>query len=100
MRQDPGCGAYGTNGLANAFCLAGERISVRAGGVAVQDQGLGECGCLVAALLIGQGEDGGRRCRHSERVDETEYVAAKSTGRRPNAAEHVLELAALLQEYR
>ncbi|MNP57977.1 hypothetical protein D3C76_1528500 [compost metagenome] len=89
MRQDPGSGAYCTNGLTNALRLRGERIGVRAGGVAVQDQRFGECGCLVAALLIRQGEDGSSGSRCGERVDEAENVAAESTGRRTNAAEHI-----------
>ncbi|MNL58974.1 hypothetical protein D3C87_1826610 [compost metagenome] len=54
MREDGRSGTYSAYGFANAFGLAGERIRVGARRVAVQDERIGECGCLVAALLVGE----------------------------------------------
>ncbi|MNP13098.1 hypothetical protein D3C76_1053650 [compost metagenome] len=74
-------------------------VGAQACSISILDQRIGEPLGFLGALVVGQSQYAGRCRRRRERIDQAKDVAAHSPGRRPDAAEHVLQLTTLLEEH-
>ena len=89
-----GCTGASSDGAGHVLQLA----HGRAGGIARHDDGAGQGVGLFAALVVGHAKRARSSSGKSEGVDEADDVATQRPGGIACAAEHVSELAALLQE--
>ena len=92
--------ALRADNLADRGGLGLELPDGRAGGVAGQDDGLGEGVGLFAALVVGERKNTSGASGNRERVDKARDVAAERLRCRSDAAKRVFELTALLEKDR
>ncbi|MNJ46084.1 hypothetical protein D3C77_412050 [compost metagenome] len=99
LGQHFSCGTGSADGGTDLLSHGRQLISAGACGVTGEDDRLVVLTRLFAALVVGKGQRASGSCCDGERINQAKHIAAQGLRRRRDAAEHILELASLLQQH-